>query len=166
FGPKILGPTKNHLEICARAIASFTDMAADLLRRQPGDADQVDIADLYRTVVGQADASAAFASDKPGKGAALNDQSIVLKLTVNGQTTLLGGDMQFAKAEVSGLSAEMATLRETVKAAAPYTFIKTFHHTSYNGLDDTLLDDWSATHAFAHSGGINDATHPDEGALQ
>jgi hypothetical protein len=36
----------------------------------------------------------------------------------------------------------------------------------YNGLDDSLLDDWSATRAFAHSGGINDATHPDEGALQ
>jgi beta-lactamase superfamily II metal-dependent hydrolase len=165
FGLKILGPTKSHLEICARAIAGFTDLAADLIRRQPGD-DAVDIADLYRTVVSQSDALAALASDKPGKGAALNDQSIVLKLTVNGKTALLGGDMQFAKPEVSGLNLAMTTLRKKVKAAAPYTFVKTLHHTSYNGLDDALLDDWAATRAFAHSGGINDATHPDEGALQ
>jgi beta-lactamase superfamily II metal-dependent hydrolase len=166
FGLKILGPTKNHLEICSRAIAGFTDLAADLIRKRPGDIDAGDIADLYRSAVSQSDASAALASDKAGKGAALNDQSIVLKLTVNGQTALLGGDMQFAKPEISGLNAAMTTLRKKVKAAAPYTFIKTLHHTSYNGLDDSLLDDWAATHAFAHSGGINDATHPDEGALQ
>lgn len=165
FGLKILGPTKSHLEICARAIAGFTDLAADLIRRQP-DAATVDIADLYRTVVSQADELAASASDKPGKGAALNNQSIVLKLTVNGKTALLGGDMQFAKPEISGLNPAMTTLRKKVKAAAPYTFVKTLHHTSYNGLDDALLDDWAATRAFAHSGGLNDATHPDEGALQ
>src|SRR5262249_27555855 len=32
FGLKILGPTRNHLEICARAISKFTDVAADLIR--------------------------------------------------------------------------------------------------------------------------------------
>jgi beta-lactamase superfamily II metal-dependent hydrolase len=166
FGLEILGPTKAHLDICAQAIASFTDTATDLVRQRGSDA-AADVAGLYRTAVAQADAAAAFTADRPGKGAALNNQSIVLKLTVGGKTALLGGDMQFAKPEISGLTSAMSTLRARVKAAAPYNFIKTLHHTSYNGVNESLLDtDWSATHAFAHSGGINDATHPDETALQ
>ena len=160
FGLEVLGPTENHLRICADAIARFNDRSPSDVARM-ADADLVSI---YRSMVGQADA--AGAEDRPGKGAALNDQSIVLKLSVGAATALLAGDMQFAKPEISGLTSEMKTLRQVVKDAGTYKFIKLTHHASYNGFDDSLLREWSPTNHFAHTGGLNDADHPDPGVLQ
>jgi hypothetical protein len=74
--------------------------------------------------------------------------------------------MQFAKPEVSGLAASMNQLRATVKAAGPYDFIKLTHHASYNGFDASLLQEWSPASHFAHTGGLNDAGHPDPGVLE
>ncbi len=160
FGLKVLGPTQEHLKICSQAIAKFNE-------RAPSDVDRMadaDLVSIYRSILSQADA--AGAEDRPGKGAALNDQSVVLKLTADGATALLAGDMQFAKPEISGIARLMGQLRQSVKTAGPYRFIKLTHHSSYNGFDDSLLRDWSATHHYAHTGGLNDADHPDPGVLQ
>jgi len=160
FGLKVLGPTTQHLGICSEAIAKFND-------RAPSDVARIadaDLVSLYRSILSQADA--AGAEDRPGKGAALNDQSIVIKLSVGGATALLAGDMQFAKPEISGIAPLMKTLRQTVKSAGPYRFIKLTHHSSYNGFDDSLLKEWSPANHFAHTGGLNDAGHPDPGVLQ
>ena len=160
FGLKVLGPTAAHLKICSQAIARFNDRSSSDVARMA----DADLASIYRSIVSQPDA--AGAEDRPGKGAALNDQSIVLKLSVGGATALLAGDMQFAKPEISGITASMKTLRQSVKAAGPYRFIKLTHHSSYNGFDDSLLQDWSPTNHYAHTGGLNDADHPDPGVLQ
>ena len=166
FGFQILGPTKAQLKVCADSLAVISDAAAAWVQQQGGDTDAAGIAAAYRAIVQQSDAVAAFAVDQPGKGAALNDQSIVIKLKVGAATALLPGDMQFVAPEVGGLNDHMRTLRDKVTAAAPYSFIKTAHHTSFNGLNAQLLAAWGATRKFAHSGGINDATHPDPGVLQ
>ncbi len=166
FGFQILGPTKAHLKVCADSLAVISDAAAAWVQQQGGDTDAAGIAEAYRAIVQQSDAAAAFAVDQPGKGAALNDQSIVIKLKVGSATALLPGDMQFVAPEVGGLGDQMRALRDKVSAAGPYSFIKTAHHTSYNGLNAALLSAWGATRKFAHSGGINDATHPDPGVLQ
>lgn len=164
FGLKVLGPTRQHLVLCAEAIARFTDMATDQMAGVT-DSSEATIASLYRSLVPTADAPEG-AEDRPGKGAALNDQSIVLKLKVGQASAMLAADMQFAKAEVSGLNPLMTALRGKVKNAGPYKFIKLTHHSSYNGMDESLLNEWSATRTFAHTGGLNDATHPDPGVLQ
>ncbi len=122
-----------------------------------------DLVSLYRAIVGQADA--AGAEDRPGKGAAANNQSLVLKLSAGGNSALLAGDMQFAKPEISGLTPLMKDLRAAVKAAGPYQFIKFCHHASYNGFDASLLQEWSPASRYGHSGGLNDAGHPDSGVL-
>lgn len=167
LGLEILGPTKDHLIICAEAITRFTDVARDALQNTVSSDDPRALADAYRAIVNQADTAAAFAEDRPGKGAALNDQSIVLKIRSGSASALLAGDMQFALAEVSGLDEHMRRLRATVKAAGPYHFVKLSHHSSYNGVDERLLDaDLRATTAYGHTGGTNDATHPDHGVLQ
>jgi hypothetical protein len=160
FGLQVLGPTREQLQVCADAIARLNE-------RTEGDAARYadpNLVSLYRSLVGQADA--AGAEDRPGKGAALNNQSIVLKLRVDNATALLGGDMQFAKPEVSGLGDLMRRLRETIKSAGPYRFIKLTHHASYNGFDESLLREWSPSKSYAHTGGLNDATHPDPGVLE
>jgi len=160
FGFKVLGPTTEHLEVCSEAIAKFNDRASSDVARMADAA----LVTAYRSILGQADA--AGAEDRPGKGAALNDQSIVVKLSAGSATALLAGDMQFAKPEISGIAAMMTLLRQTVKSAGPYRFIKLTHHSSYNGFDDSLLNEWSPTNHYAHTGGLNDADHPDPGVLQ
>ena len=166
FGLKVLGPSRDHLVICAEAIARFNGQADALVADISDDANSQQIEDLYRSILAQSDASAEGAEDRPGKGAALNDQSIVIKLQVGNATALLAGDMQFAVPEISKLPPLMKTLRQVVSAAGPYRFIKLTHHSSYNGLDETVLSEWSATRTFAHTGGLNAASHPDPNVLE
>ncbi len=166
FGLKILGPSTTQLRKCADAIALFNDSAPDYLADVANIDDSGALVSLYRRILAESDAGPAGAEDRPGKGAALNNQSIVLKLDVAGATALLTGDMQFAKAEVSGVSPLMTALRQKVRQAAPYAFAKLAHHASYNGFDASVLAEWASTASYAHSGGSNDANHPDAGVLQ
>jgi hypothetical protein len=164
FGLKVLGPTLDQLSTCAEAIGHLNDRAPDFLTGVADTEVPQRMVELYREIRENADAVGA-AVDQPGKGAALNDQSIVLKLNVDGSTVLLAGDMQFARAEVNGLDTLMPQLLSTVNGAGPYQFIKFSHHTSYNGFNESVFQGWGKTNFYAHSGGINDPTHPDPGAL-
>jgi hypothetical protein len=107
LGLKVLGPTKEHLLLCADAIAASHARARDALdaiRSRRGD---LDAATLYRMFVNASldgmlppDSLEEYL-DMPGKGAALNDQSIVLKLSKDADAVLLTGDLQFAQPEVA-----------------------------------------------------------------
>src|SRR5215210_1148117 len=75
--------------------------------------------------------------------------------------------MQFAKAEVQGLNNIMQELFDKASQEHSYDFIKLTHHSSYNGLDEEILDNWlQNTHLFAHTGGLKDANHPEKGVLK
>ncbi|MBB4637502.1 ComEC/Rec2 family competence protein [Longimicrobium terrae] len=166
FGLGILGPTRDHLIICAETIARATDDIGTMVSEHyPADADDpVSAVSVYRRLMrGMADAFEG--ADMPGPGAAKNDQSITLKVDAGGWSALLAGDMQFAEPEVPGLGNEMQALRERVIEGGPYDFIKLPHHASYNGLDESVLDEWADTRLFAHTGGSNDPHHPEEGVL-
>jgi beta-lactamase superfamily II metal-dependent hydrolase len=164
FGLKVLGPSQDQLLKCAEAISRFNDRSSDFLTGI-SDADRPGrLVDLYREIMKGTDAEGV--EDRPGKGAALNDQSIVLKLEVNGSRVLFAGDMQFAVPETTGLDTLMQGLRQVVKKAGPYSFIKLSHHASYNGFDESVLEDWAETRSYAHSGGSNDANHPDSQTLE
>lgn len=163
-GLKVLGPTQDHLLICAEAIAQLTqDALTAVSDLADDDLDAVDEVALYRSLAGR---SFSDAADMPGKGAALNDQSIVLRFAVGGRKVLLTGDMQLAKAEVSGLGELMTALRETVQADGPFDFVKIAHHASYNAFNAGVLAEVAETRVFAMSGGIDDATHPDPDVLR
>jgi beta-lactamase superfamily II metal-dependent hydrolase len=163
FGLEVLGPTLEQLKICRDYLKSTTEDIAD---RVTSVADSLDLASepaLYRNMARET--LGTDAEDRPGPGAAKNDQSIVLKLTVGQHTVLLTGDMQFAVPEVPNLDEEMAQLLKQVDDNGPYTFIKLAHHGSYNGLDSDVFKDWNKTLAFACSSGTNDATHPNSQVL-
>jgi len=166
FGMEILGPTKEHLKITQKSLQKKPKRNTVNDFMDVIDA-PVSITQAYRQLMssGSSDSEEA-ASDLMNKGA-INSESIVLKFKSDGWTALLAGDMQFAKAEVSGLDDEMESLLKKVFDAGPYDFIKTSHHTSYNGLSEEMLDKWIGenTSLFAHTGGLNDVSHPEPGVL-
>lgn len=171
FGLQLLGPSTDHLLVCAEAIATLASPVSDsIVNAIAPDADAGQLLAAYRQLcrrIGQdARQNELGASDRPGVGAAKNNQSIVLKVESGGWNALLAGDMQFAKPEVPELGNRMRALRKKIKANGPYDFIKLTHHTSYNAVDPVLLDEWESTPLFAHTGGQNDATHPEEEVLQ
>ena len=158
-GLTILGPTKKHLEICRKAIAtSMQDAIADTAALLNVDSAQSDVA-LYRRLAGAAAAQDAFA-DGSRLGAALNNQSIIVALGPASNRVLMTGDMQFSDPDVNGLDAEMTKLRKKVAAAGPYKFAKLAHHGSHNGFDESVRKEWGSTKLFAVSGGSEDTGHP------
>src|SRR5262245_9687573 len=162
IGFKIIGPTPQHLFVCAEAIRQHNSDALDRLRELARDADAPkDTASLFRILAREETDD----PDQPGLGAAKNDQSIVISLTAGGWKALLTGDMQFAKAEVTGLAGHMTALQNAVAAAGPYDLAKTAHHSSYNGLSDAVIDAFGAK-TLVHSGGWDDPGHPSAAVLK
>jgi beta-lactamase superfamily II metal-dependent hydrolase len=156
-GMKILGPTKAHLKACANYLAQVGRDAVDAL----ANTDAVD----PRAVLDGLLSDPRFALDAGQAGAALNNQSIVIRFLVNNRRLLLPGDMQFSKPAIPTVTPFMPALRQLIKADGPYDFVKTAHHTSDNGLDPDVLGEWGHKALIAHSGGLNDPTHPDPEAL-
>lgn len=178
FGFKVLGPTNNHLKITKSSLGAndSADVLSEFLQSISSESNQtnsdeqsISILDTYRKLVEKQKLKIndSIAADAINKGA-INNESIVIKLQSEGWSALLAGDMQFAKPEVTGINSEMKKLIETVNQNGPYNFIKTSHHTSYNGLSEDLLDTWivQGTKLFAHSGGLNDPSHPEEDVLE
>lgn len=161
FGLKVLGPVAEHLALCAESIAKSVSASA------AGADVTLDLVSAYKKMVTEIATDANEPGvDRPGVGAAKNNQSIVLSVEADGWKALLAGDMQFAKAEVPELGLVMNKLFKDVTKAGPYDFIKLTHHSSYNGINEAILIEWlKNTHAFAHTGGLKDPTHPDTGTL-
>lgn len=165
IGLRILGPTKEHLDVCHAQIEQFErDVLLGLQGAVTRDAAS-SAPDLIRDVA-LADDDGLL--DQFGAGSALNNQSIVIALEFGGRKVLLPGDMQFAEHEVTGLDDEMTALRQVVKAHGPYDIVKTSHHTSYNGWSEAIGAEQlisSRAAYLVHSGGRNDTKHPEDGAL-
>jgi beta-lactamase superfamily II metal-dependent hydrolase len=169
-GLTVLGPTKAHLKLCEKRLAEHKSDARDALLRDG--AALVDAAgdyvELYRRLAtgdGLVDAAVAVDAANKSKGA-INDLSIVLRLEFGAKKILLPGDMQFADAETTGLETMMAALVKKVGSAGPYQAVKTPHHTSYNGWNETLHQTTLSTPLLVHSGGSSDPDHPERQTLK
>lgn len=169
FGLKILGPGAEHLRMTQRSLGvAPIDDAIDNLRNEIEEDASMPLTDAYRRL------AATLLSDNPEEGladatnkGAINNQSIVIKVEADGWSALLAGDMQFAKAEVTGMDSTMKRLLNEVNAAGPYDMIKLTHHTSYNGTSEAMLDKWlQNTRLFVHTGGKRDRSHPEESVLE
>ena len=172
FDLQILGPTQRHLLLCTDAIAAFTRAAKRAAKKKRQTDIAADAGRIYRELSGERRATDTTLPDdirqfldRPGKGAALNDQSIVLKLGGNENSVLLTGDMQFAAAEIEDVDQLMAELLQTVVDAGPYAVVKLAHHGSYNGFDEKLLESLRDTQVFAVTTGRGDPAHPHEDVL-
>jgi beta-lactamase superfamily II metal-dependent hydrolase len=164
FGLKILGPSAKHLRMTQDSLGVGVDDAIDSLRDSIDSA--IPLTEAYRRLASKliSDDPEGLA-DKTNKGA-INNQSTVIKVKASGWSALLAGDMQFAKAEVTGMEDTMRKLLDDVNDAGPYDVIKLTHHTSYNGTDEEMLDKWlEHTKIFVHTGGKRDKSHPEESVL-
>lgn len=158
-GMKLFGPSADQLVHCAEVIQSASGDLADFLS-DANDPSET-LAEAYQRLMSTSDA----ASFDRKIGWAKNCQSIVLAFGGEGQRVLLPGDMQFAKPGISSIADFVTRLRRDVAAGGPYVFAKTAHHTSDNGVDEELLQEWGWPPLLGHSGGYNDPTHPDPDAL-
>ncbi len=173
FGLEVLGPNQTHVLVCTELIENEMRDAREAIRSSRRRDSGVDAVALYKLLSGMEsridsvmpDDISAFI-DRPGKGAALNNQSIVLKVASDGVAALLTGDMQFAQAEVDGLNDHMSTLLRTVEENGPYAFVKLPHHASYNGFDERLAEVLSGTVLYGISTGRGDPGHPNERVLK
>lgn len=171
IGLKILGPSGEHLLLCGEAIRiANTDAVKAIDSLLSRDAD---LASAYRILTEGRAASGVSVTDEVmdfldggGTGAAKNNQSIIVSVGLNNDKALLTGDMQFAKAEVPGLSDDVKRLAEEVANAGPYAFIKIPHHASYNAFDERILKLFPDTRAFAISTGTEGAKHPNPKVLR
>ncbi|QEC78611.1 MBL fold metallo-hydrolase [Mucilaginibacter ginsenosidivorax] len=168
FGLKILGPDKEHLEICRKAISQSNDAFDSIINDSKLESDAFeDAVDVYRTILKQVETDNFDVSDKASTGAPRNNQSIVLSLEAEGWKALLTGDMQLAKSQVQGLDEKMEALLKIIDNNGPYQFIKLPHHSASNGINETILKKWNEnTILFGHTGGWNDPAHPDGGVLR
>jgi beta-lactamase superfamily II metal-dependent hydrolase len=163
-GLTILGPTRAHIQLCAKRLQKEQDAAARRINDALARDATLSKADLFRIAYGGNDADALDASTK-NKGA-INNLSIVMVAEESGKKVLLPGDMQFADAEVDGLDGMMATLLKKVSQAGPYDAVKTSHHTSKNGWNEAMHRTLLKSPLLVHSGGTTDATHPEKGVLE
>jgi len=169
-GFDVIGPSVPHLEICRDQTIAYSKNSRDALldgieeSKARGQDVTFSSVSLYRAAV-EPGASTDVLLDRKGQGSSINCQSIVLKFGEGDRKVLLAADMQFHDPEVDGLDEEMADLRSKVVAAGPYKFIKTTHHTSYNGIDPELWNELGKPPLVVHSGGLRDDKHPEPGAL-
>jgi beta-lactamase superfamily II metal-dependent hydrolase len=163
-GATLLGPTRRQLELCAQQISTTNkdamDLADAILR---GDV-SMDDATLYRAAIKSVDQRTDALRNPRGSG--MNCQSITFAFGPKNARVLLAGDMQFTEPGVRDIDGVMAELRQRVIDAGPYKVFKTTHHTSHNGQDDGFLSELGDPPIIVHSGGLNDATHPDPGVLE
>lgn len=161
IGLKILGPSEDQLLICAEQIARLNQDALAAVADFTADSDVDEVA-LYRSLTAR---SFSDAADRGGRGAAVNNQSLVLRFQVHGRKLLLTGDMQLADPQVAGLAPYVGLLLGAIRADGPYDFVKIAHHGSHNALDAAVLAELAGTRCFAISGGVRDKDHPDPEVL-
>lgn len=166
-GVKILGPTKKHLALCKAALNGARDAVRARIRDTLSEDAPASLADLYVRVFsgGDSDRDAGLDASDRAKGA-INNLSIVLSVSFARKKLLLPGDMQFADPETDGLEAEMKALLAKVSDEGPYAALKTPHHTSYNGWNETLHRQTLNAPVLIHSGGVQDPSHPESSVLQ
>lgn len=160
---KIIGPTVEHLNTCGAYIRTSLEQLTST-HEQASLRENSEI-ELYRQLHGAAHKlhgtnSASIAS------ACRNNQSILLTCGPNEQRVFLAGDMQFHEVETPALQASMDALWQTVLSLAPFSMVKTAHHTAGNGLRLKHLQDLLRPGGIAvHSGGRNAPLHPNPSVL-
>lgn len=109
FGLKIIGPSIEHLFVCAEILPNASEVfLSDSDTLSLAD-DDIGLTDLHRSITRQIEQDLSAGVDRPVPGRPKTTKHSPFR-EVDGLKTLLTGDMQLAKAEVSGLRNEMENL--------------------------------------------------------
>lgn len=166
MGFDILGPSQTQLERCrdeiARAITDLMTMGDALFTEDAGRS----LADAYFMLTRGDRFADAVSQNRPGD--AINMQSVVSAFEAEGVKLLLAGDLQWVRNQLhnSVIDDEVHTLRERVRQAGPFSFVKLSHHGSDNGFDPRLLSEMAGTNYFGISAGEDSTAHPNPAVLE
>jgi beta-lactamase superfamily II metal-dependent hydrolase len=157
-GLHIYGPSFDLLAGCAERLVGRSE---DVMPDEVGDSTG-ELVEAYRTAV---QAFRNQDAEDGEDGAAVNCQSLVMRVGPAGQQVLLTGDMQFASPAVGSVATPLVkTLLTTVNADAPFAAVKLSHHGASNGQNKTILTKWGAP-LLAISTGSKSTKHPTEPVL-
>jgi beta-lactamase superfamily II metal-dependent hydrolase len=165
IGLRIIGPSQDHLERCAKIIAQHAEElsrhAQTLLDQDPA----IDLLAAYRRLTRPGGVAFELSFEQ---SAAVNLQSLLLSLEVDARRCLFTGDMQFTKPGVGDieLKKSVTALRQAIKKAAPFGVVKIGHHGSNNAFDHTVLDELGTeTIHYGICTGESGASHPHKDVL-
>lgn len=113
-GMKVLGPTVDHLRLCAQAIRQSNHDAASTAGDWIANDSAINEIELYRRMAVPA---AVDAADMPGRGAALNNQSIVTVFEFGGSKVLLSGEKGHIIVELPDGAQDASSAMQQVRSA-------------------------------------------------
>jgi beta-lactamase superfamily II metal-dependent hydrolase len=157
-GLHVYGPSFDHLLACAEWLEGRSeDLIEDAMADSPAS-----LVEAYRHALELLESQDA---EDSSDGAAVNCQSIVLRLGPEDHQVLLTGDMQFAKPDVGDGSPFVKALLDTVNVDAPFDFVKLSHHGATNGQNKSILTKWGAKNLAVSTGSVS-SKHPTEPTLK
>jgi beta-lactamase superfamily II metal-dependent hydrolase len=164
IGLSILGPSTGQLSACARLIATATQDLMQVGSNLFEQDDRATTLEAYRRLAWRTP-TADEAVARPGS--AINLQSLVTSFEFDGATVLTAGDMQWMDPDTAepDIIEGLRSLREQIRAAAPYAFVKLSHHGSENACSPELLDDLAGTPVFGICAGERSTSHPNASVL-
>lgn len=157
-GLHVYGPTHDLLLACAeRLLGRSEDLIDDAMADAPAT-----LVQAYRSAV---DVLAAADAEDSADGAAVNCQSLVMRIGPDDHRVLLTGDMQFASPSIGTTgTADVKALSNLVKADGTFECVKLSHHGATNGQNKALLQSWGAKRLVISTGSTS-SKHPTEPTL-
>ena len=156
-GLHVYGPSFEQLAACAERLEGRSE---DTIPEDVSDS-SADLVAAYRDAVHALDATDA---EDGADGAAVNCQSLVMRVGPAGQRLLLTGDMQFASPAVGEATPMVKQLLARVNEDAPFAAVKLSHHGATNGQSRPILTTWGAK-LLGISTGSTSTKHPTEPTL-
>ena len=156
-GLHIYGPSFDLLAACAERLEGRSE---DAMPDDVGDSAAELIAAYRDAVRALQSGDAADGAD----GAAVNCQSLVMRVGPSGRRVLLTGDTQFASPSVGEATPLVKELLTLVNAESPFAAVKLSHHGATNGQNGVILTKWGAK-LLGISTGSGSTKHPTEPTL-
>jgi beta-lactamase superfamily II metal-dependent hydrolase len=156
-GLHVYGPSFDLLAKCAERLEGRSE---DVMPDEVGDSIR-DVVAAYRDAISGLQAQDAEDGED---GAAVNCQSLVMRVGPQDRRLLLTGDMQFASPDVGEATPLVKDLLTLVNADAPFAAVKLSHHAATNGQNKTILTKWGAK-LLGVSTGSGSTKHPTEPTL-
>ena len=165
---KILGPSNEHLIVCADIINKKTtdslQRATDIFQRDAA-IDEIEAYFALTKLNFSESSDALDAGARPGP--AINMQSVIVQFEFQGHKFLFAGDFQFAKHQTGNdfIGKSVQELRQIIKNQAPYSFVKLCHHGSDNAFSDDIYEELKGTPLFGLCAGEQSTHHPNRDVL-
>lgn len=170
IGFRIIGPSQDHLLICAEIIRKRTQDSIDAVTDFfSADSEATSLGAAYKKLIGIEGPDAGMGLDaKSRPGPAINMQSMITRFAFGGHKFLFAGDFQFADPEFTNndIAKSVIAMRKAIRNQAPFSFVKLSHHGSDNAFSAEILSDLKTTKYLGICAGEESKKHPERSILE